>query len=139
MFIGLASVLIFIGLTQLDLLFIPNAQDFVTPSMNTIFSIAPRIALSSIAMYLISNLVDAKIYAYLLKKYPEKLMLRSNVATIFAQVSENILFVLFAFWGIFDTKTIIEIIVTTSLLEIIIAFFDTPFLYIANKIKVKDV
>lgn len=69
------------------------------------------------------------------KKIPNKLWVRNNIATIICNCLENYLFTLFAFIGIYDIKTILAIATTTTILEIIIAICDTPFLYISKKIK----
>jgi uncharacterized PurR-regulated membrane protein YhhQ (DUF165 family) len=37
-----------------------------------------------------------------------------------------------AFCGIYDLKTVITIAVSTSIIEMIVAVMDTPFLYIAK-------
>ena len=39
-----------------------------------------------------------------------------------------------AFYGIYDGKTILTIALSTSIIELIVALLDTPFLYIARKI-----
>lgn len=59
--------------------------------------------------------------------------LRNNVATIVSNGAENFLFYLIAFLGVFPVKDILIIAVTATLIEIVIAICDTPFLYLATK------
>ena len=69
------------------------------------------------------------------KKVPNQLWLRNNVATIVSNVLENYFFIFFAFVGLYDIPTMLNIATTISVVEIVIAVFDTPFLYISKKLK----
>lgn len=62
------------------------------------------------------------------------LWLRNNVSTILCNCLENFGFIGLAFWGIYDAKTIVTIAVSTSIIELIVALLDTPFLYVARRI-----
>lgn len=53
--IGFFTTVVFTIMSQINLLFIPNEQDFVSGAMETVFSIMPRICIASIVTYLISN------------------------------------------------------------------------------------
>ena len=101
--------------------------------MKTLFSINLRTSIASIGMFFIANMLDIYIYNKLKQKIPEKLWLRNNVATITSNCLENYLFNTLAFIGIFNIPTIISIATTTTIIEIIIAICDTPFLYLSKK------
>lgn len=130
--LGLFAVLVYLISTQFALMFIPNEIDFVHESMNNLFSIAPRICLSSVIMYYISNVLDVKLYNKL-KDKGTKLWVRNNLCTIFCNCLENFGFVILAFYKIYDIKDILIMGISTSIIEIIIAIADTPFLYLAIK------
>ena len=132
-YISLFSGITFIIITQLTLLFIPSSEDVVQNAMQTLFSISIRTTIASMLMFFISNMLDIKLYNYLKDKYPNKLWLRNNVSTIICNCAENYLFNTLAFIGIFSVPTIISIATTTTLMEIVIAICDTPFLYISKK------
>ena len=103
--------------------------------MKTLFSLNLRVSLSSIIMFYISNSIDIFIFEKIKQKIPNKLWLRNNVATITSNVLENYFFIFFAFVGIYNISTIINIATTMSILEIVLALFDTPFLYLSKKLK----
>ena len=63
---------------------------------------------------------------------PSKLWLRNNVSTMISNSLENYLFGLLAFTGVYDLITILELTTVASILEIIIAALDTPFLYLSK-------
>lgn len=133
--IGIVSVILFTLATQFSLLFKPNELDMVNNNMKNIFAFNLRISASSIVMCYLSNLLDIYLFEKIKKKIPNKLWLRNNIATIISNCLENYLFTIFAFIGIYDLKTILSIATTTTILEIIIAICDTPFLYFSKKIK----
>lgn len=130
--LGLMSAIIFVTATQIGLVFIPDETDLVQESMQTLFAINLRTSIASLTMYFISNMLDVWLFDKLKEKFPEKLWLRNNVATIVANCSENFFFAFLAFAGIMDIGTILSIAITGSIIEIIIAICDTPFLYWAK-------
>ena len=122
---------IFIIITQLALLYVPSDIDQVSESMKTLFSINLRVSIASLTMYIVSNLLDIYIFEKIKKKIPGKLWLRNNVATIVSNCLENYLFIFLAFVFIYDINTILAIATVSSVIEMIIAIADTPFLYLA--------
>ena len=80
-------------------------------------------------------LLFAKIKEITKGKY---LWLRNNVATIICNCTENFLFYFLAFGGTFNIKQIISMGLVTCALETFIGVCDTPFLYIARKLKAGD-
>lgn len=133
--IALVSTIIFIVTTQISLLYIPDTTDIAQESMKTLFGINLRTSIASLSMFYISNLFDIYLFDKLRQKYPKKLWLRNNVATIISNSAENYLFATIAFLGIFDIPTIISIATTGTIIEIVIALLDTPFIYLSKKLR----
>lgn len=131
---GIFSVLFFLIVTQVSLLFIPNELDVANDSLMTIFSLTPRICLASIVLFALSNILDVKLYEYLRIKTNGKYMwFRNNVSTILCNGTENFIFYFIAFGGIFSAKEILLMGASASIIEIVIALCDTPFLYLSKK------
>lgn len=133
--LAIVSQIIFIMTTTLAISYIPSETDLSNDSMKTLFSINTRVSISSIVMFGASNMLDIYLFEKLKRKFPKQLWLRNNVSTIISNCLENYFFVFFAFVGIYDYNTILSIATTTSILEIIIAICDTPFMYISKKLK----
>lgn len=133
--IGIVSVILFTIATQFSLLFKPNNLDMVNDSLKNIFTFNLRISISSIVMCYLSNMLDIIVFEKIKKKIPNKMWVRNNIATIISNCLENYFFTIFAFIGIYDLKTIFAIATTTTILEIMIAICDTPFLYLSKKLK----
>ena len=132
--LGLFSTVAYLLITQLSLLYTPNSIDVASSAMDTLFGLSPRICLSSIAMYFISNIMSVHIYSKIKAATKGKYMwLRNNVTTIVCNCLENFAFAFFAFSGIYPFSSIISIALTGSIIEIIIALCDTPFLYWATR------
>ncbi len=124
--------IVFIISTQIALLYTPNDIDFANESMKTLFSLNVRISVSSIFMYFVSNMLDIYLFEKIKNKVPNKLWLRNNVSTMISNSLENYLFGILAFTGVYDLITILELTTVASILEIIIAALDTPFLYLSK-------
>lgn len=145
-YIGLFSSLVFLGLMQLDLLFIPSSADYVHGSLSTVFGLDGVfiwVTLSSVIMFFLSNLLNVYLFDKLKKKFGDKhLWVCNNVATILANCLENFLFVLFGYFilqfiftgvTLYSITQCLAIAGTTCLFEIVIALLDTPVLYLARK------
>lgn len=134
-YIGLAANIVLICATQIALHYTPSQFDYADGAMQTLFSLNLRISIASAVMYFISNLADVYLFNKIKDKMNGKaLWLRNNVSTIICNCLENFGFIGLAFWGIYDLPTILTIAVSTSIIEMIVAVCDTPFLYIARKI-----
>lgn len=135
---GIMSVAIFMIVTQVALLYVPNSEDIAQSSFELLFSFVPRISLASISMFALSNIIDIRLYEWLKKKSNgKKMWLRNNICTIICNGGENFLFYLIAFLGVMDIGTILTIALSATIIEVLIALCDTPFLYISKKIKDK--
>lgn len=133
---AIISVIIYLVIGQFSLLFTPNELDIAQPMFETLFSFAPRITLASVSMFALSNFVDIRLYEYLkVKTKGKKMWLRNNLCTIICNGGENFLFYLIAFAGIMPISEIIIIALSATVIEILIAICDTPFLYLSKKIK----
>lgn len=133
--LGFISAVIYIIISQITLLYIPDVEDLAHESMVTLFSLSFRTTIASLGMYLIANLVDIWIFDKLKEKFPDKLWLRNNVATIVSNCAENFLFNFLAFVGLLPFNTILSIAIICTVIEIIIAICDTPFIYLAKSDK----
>lgn len=136
---GIISVILFLIISQFSLLFIPNEIDTAQPIFEFIFGFVPRISLASVSMFALSNIIDIRLYEHLRKKSKgKKMWLRNNLCTIICNGGENFAFYTIAFLGIMPFKDILLMGLSATIIEIIIAICDTPFLYLSKKIKDKD-
>lgn len=138
-YIGLFSTITYLVSMQIACRYIPNDFDYVSGSMAEVFSFAPRICISSVIMFFISNFVDVHLFQKLKERKGNKLWMRNNVSTIVCNCLENFFFIFGAFLGIYSFSECILIALSTSAIEIVASLLDTPFLYFAiGKKGVKD-
>ncbi len=142
--IGFFSLISMTLLMNLSLEFSPLAGDdfsFVThKATGTIFKLMPRIALASLTAYLFSQRHDVWAYHFWRKRFSKdrQIWLRNNLSTMVSQLIDSAIFVLIAFWGVYDAKVLLEIFITTYFLKWIVAAADTPFVYWGKWIFKKD-
>jgi len=134
-FLGFATLLMATVYMQIALRFTPGPDDFVQPHLAAIFGLMPRLALASLAAYLVSQLHDVWAYHFWLGRTGEgKLWLRNNLSTLVSQLLDSSIFCLIAFWGVFETPVLLEIMLTTYLFKAVVALLDTPFIYLAKRV-----
>ena len=144
-FLGILASVFFLLLSQSWLLYRPSENDFVFESMKTVFSNTPRMILSSLFAYAVSQLFDVWLYhkwwAFTEKKFDNKrrfLWLRNNGSTLISQILNTVLFNVIAFAGIYDSKTLVSIVISSYVIFIVTSLADTPAVYIARNIHDKQ-
>ncbi|MEQ6376070.1 queuosine precursor transporter [Bacillaceae bacterium S4-13-56] len=138
--LGFFSLGMMIITMQFGLRFIPHSEDFAQGSLETIFGLVPRIALGSLIAYIISQYFDVWVYSKIKAMIPSDRLLwvRNNVSTMISQLLDTTIFCTIAFLGTYPMETWIQIFITTYVLKFLVAALDTPFLYIAKKIKLPE-
>jgi hypothetical protein len=139
--IGLAVTVLWIVGTQGTLRLIPNANDTIDPALQQVFGLVPRVALSSLIGYAVSQSIDVALYHLIWKKSGGNtrfLWLRNNGSTCISQLADTVVFTTLAFWGTYPLSVFVSILVTTYLFKVIVAVFDTPFIYLARKVRPVD-
>lgn len=133
---GLCGALGFVVAAQAALLYLPSATDYADGAMAVLFGLNLRISIASVTMYALANLADIWLYNRIKSATGEKKMwVRNNVATIVCNGGENFLFILLAFLGLYSFNECMVIAASTTVIEIVVALLDTPFLYLAKKVK----
>ena len=130
---------------QICLGFKAHESDTLSPALQTIFGLLPRIAFASLIAYLISQLHDVWAFNFWKKKFKgEKLWLRNNLSTMVSQLIDNVVFTWIAFVGlfgifgweqVFEWPLVIMIFFVSYAMKFVVAVCDTPFIYWSKKIK----
>jgi uncharacterized integral membrane protein (TIGR00697 family) len=138
--IGFFSLVSMTMLMNIALMFDPLGDAFSLTVHDSI-SFMPRIVIASFLAYLISQKHDVWAYHMLAKKFSgrKNIWLRNNISTMVSQLIDSIIFTLIAFYGVYENGVLIEIVITTYVLKWIVAAADTPFVYIANRMKERNV
>jgi len=115
--------------------FKPLEGDVCHDAMSTLFLPAPRLLIASLAAFVVSQLFNINIFAFLSNYFKEKMLwLRSNVALMVSELIDNIIFSSLA-WVILsptpvsNSTLIYTYILGTYLLRVVFALFSTPIIY----------
>lgn len=143
-FIGLATSVFMVAVTQSWFLYVPSVNDWAQPHLKELFRIAPRLLAASFIGYAVSQLLDVFLY-HAWWKFTEKktaskkgfLWLRNNGSTLVSQFVNAVVFNFIAFWGVYDTKTVLSIVASSYIIYVATSLLDTPCVYIARRIKEK--
>lgn len=143
-YLGIATSVLFILISQSWMLYTPNENDWAMPSMKAIFSNTPRLMLVGIAVYVIVQLFDVwayhKWWAFTTEKFKDSkrfLWLRNNGSTLFSQLLNTVLFTWGAFWGVYEHGTLVSIAISSYVIFIVTSLADTPFIYLARKLSAR--
>lgn len=137
--LGIATSVCFILISQSWMLYIPNENDFAMPSIRTVFSNTPRLMAVGILVYVIVQLFDVwayhKWWEFTSRRFKDSkkfLWLRNNGSTLVSQLLNTILFTWGAFLGTHNTQTLISIACSSYIIFIVTSLADTPFVYLAR-------
>lgn len=140
-YLGMLAAVSMVVISQSWFLYSPAEGDWARPHIEAVFSVTPRLLFASLLGYVVSQKLDVflyhKIWAFTEKKCGNKnkfLWVRNNGATLTAQIANTLIFNLVAFYGMYETKTLVSIIVSGYLIYVITSLLDTPFLYLARKL-----
>ncbi len=143
--IGFGTSAFFVVALQFLLHFAPNSFDFAQGSLQTLFSLSPRILIASMLSYFIVQHLDVYLYDKVRKLVPGKLWLRNNLSTMASQALDTLLFTVLGLLtisglglaGIIPPEALLQVLLTTYVIKMAIALLDTPFLYLTYKIRKK--
>lgn len=134
-----AAMLVF---TQYWLLYTPATADRISPHIRAVFSTTPRVLLASFAGYVVSQRFDVWLY-HRWWKFTEKksgdstkfLWVRNNFSTLISQIANTAIFTLIAFSGLYNTETLLRIMLSSYVVYIFTSLLDTPAVYAARWMK----
>jgi len=128
---GLAGLGIFLVLIQVDLIL--PAADFweYESAYNTILGASPRFVFAGFLAIIVGQYADVSLFSYLRKLTNGRfLWIRNNGSTALSKLLDCTAFNFVAFWGVYDFSQIIDFTIVSYLFYVLIAFLDTPFVYL---------
>ena len=142
---GIFTSLTFILLSFFWVHYSPAESDWASEFVRGLFTNTPRMLLSSLIAYAISEWIDVFLYHAwwnLTEKktgsHTKMLWFRNNFSTLISQFVNIVIFNFGAFLGIYEFKELLSITGACYVIYIITSLLDTPFVYLARKISVKS-
>lgn len=144
--IGFAVSIIIIVMISVSLLYQPATSPNVAAlalSMHnataTLFDFTPRFVLGSLLAYLISQRMDVFLFHVIKERTQGRhLWLRNNLSTLCSQALDTVIYGLVVWWGVVDLATAMQLALAKYLFKVLIALFDTPFIYLARNWEVSE-
>lgn len=140
--LGVFASAFFLILNQSWLCYAPSPNDVSMPHVQAFFGSTPRILLSSLAVYALSQVFDVWLYhkwwAFTEKRTGNRrtfLWLRNTGSTLVSQIINTLLFTFLAFFGTYDIPTLISIFLSSYVIFIFTSLLDTPAVYLARRLK----
>lgn len=142
---GIFTSLSFIILSFFWVHYTPSENDWASGFVHGLFSNTPRMLFSSLLAYVISEFVDVSLYHAWWNLTEKKtgstkkmLWFRNNFSTLISQFVNIVIFNFGAFYGIYSVKELIAITASCYVIYIATSLLDTPFVYIARAIAVRE-
>lgn len=136
--VGFLAIISVTLLMNAALWFDPAPSDTMHEHLSAVFGLLPRISAGSLLAYWLSQSHDIWAFHFWKQRVPKHLWLRNNLSTLLSQLLDSTVFVLVAFWGVYEGSVLFEIAVTTYVIKAIVAVLDTPFIYIARRMRVSE-
>ena len=132
-------VFFYVVMSQLHLLYVPNAFDTTHNFFKGILQFMPRITAASLFVYLLVQRLDCFLYGFLKKIFQSKYFVVRNIFSTFS--SQFIDTVLFSFLGLYGiVGSITNVIFMSFAIKVLVIFISAPMLFFAKKfIKQKSV
>lgn len=134
--IGFISTALFIGYSLLSLA-MPWAEAglWAKESYNLIFSVSGRIGLASLTAFLVAEYQDVLTFFFVKGKIGEGLFwLRSLLSNLWSQLLDSAIFMTIAFYGVYENKALLTIIITWWLYKVLMGFLYTPLSYLGIRL-----
>lgn len=143
--LGVFASIIMLAFTQYMMLYTPAKSDYASEHIRALFTSTPRVLLASFLGYVISQRFDVWLYHRLWKFSTDKtgdknrfLWLRNNGSTLVSQIINTVSFTLIAFYGVYDNRTLLSIMMSSYVIFIFTSLTDTFAVYLARRIKQKE-
>jgi len=128
---GFTMMLLLLAIIKVAVLLPPASFYAGQQAFQSIFNASFRIILASLAAYIVSQSCDITLFHFLRKLTNVRfLWLRNNASTMASQLIDTILFILIAFYGVYDFQVCLQLIGGQVLFKFLFAIIDTPFVYI---------
>jgi len=111
-------LLIYLGLTQIHLLYTPAPSDGFSTHYQALLGIMPRLALASLASYLVVQILDSAVYHYLSKFFNgRRFVIRNTFSLCLSEALDTILFSFLGLYGVVSNIT--DIIIFSYIIKLI--------------------
>ncbi len=115
------------------------AGEWAHVGYDQIFGISLRIAIASVVAFVVGEYQDIIAFFFLRDRLKNAFgtrlfWLRSNLSNLWSQLLDTVLFMGIAFYGIYDTRTLLTLILSWWLFKVLMGVLYTPLSYIGLRL-----
>jgi uncharacterized integral membrane protein (TIGR00697 family) len=137
---GILTTLLFLAFNIFSIV-LPwsHVADWVRGSYDTVFGVSIRVSIASVVAFAVAEYQDVVTFFFFKKKAGASgFWLRANLATLWSELLDTVVFMVIAFYGVYDNHTLILMIVPWYLYKVAMGALYTPLSYIGiNLLKKK--
>lgn len=135
--LALLFSVIFLGASQLHLTYLPSSYDQTNDSFKKLFSFSPRIILSSVVVFFLSQRINTALFGWLKKNiHSMGLGTRLIIASLVAQLIDTLLFSFLALYGV--AAHLLHIILVSFGIKSFLIIFSHPLTLLFQPYKPKQ-
>lgn len=129
---GFVSTALFIGYSFLSIALPWSSEGaWVMAGYDQVFGLSVRIAVASLVAFLIAQYQDVLSFFFFREKMKiRSFWLRSFLSNVWSQLLDTVIFMLIAFAGVYNVRTLVSIILTWWLYKVAMGFVYTPLSYV---------
>ena len=136
--ISFFSLIFFVFLSQIHLLYAPAAADKTHLAFETVLSSTPRIVLASAIVYYFVQRFDVVLFGWIKKLFPNQpLSLRMTVSLIISQFIDTVFFSFFGLYGL--VVSLFDVIAISFLVKCLIIFCSAPLVAFSHRFIKKEI
>jgi len=133
--ISFFSMIFFLVMAKVHILYVPSKFDIMHPSFINILSNSTRIILSSICVFFLAQRLDILFFGFLKKIFKEKhLVLRMILSALVIQAFDTVLFTILALRNL--VESMFDIMLVSFIIKVVVILLAAPFMKL-SKIMVK--
>lgn len=125
-------MLFFVAMTQIHLLYHPSPFDHSQASFHTILSSSPRLLITSLAVFLIVQHIDIRVFGYTKHRFQNiPLSVRNACCLSMTQCLDTVLFSIFGLWGL--VAHLSDIILMSFLIKLVVIALMSPLIHFSKR------
>ncbi len=105
--------------------------EWVRDGYSQVFGLSLRIAIASLVAYAVGEYQDVVTFFFFKQKWGNKVFwLRSFLSNLWSQLFDTVLFMVIAFAGVYETRLLVNLIISWWLFKVAMGAFYTPLSYL---------
>ncbi len=140
-----AKFFVLAGIVSTALFILYNVISIVTPwsseglwakeSYEQIFGLSLRISIASLVAFAVAEYQDVISFFFFKKRFAsEGFWLRSTLSNLWSQGLDTVLFMVIAFYGVYETPVLLSLILTWWLYKVLMGLLYTPLAYVGIRL-----